>query len=89
MQTPVNSEEEEEELPQKRPKKTKVSKSDAPAIQKKAKKSSSHSAGKEHTKVSRKPVKRAVIYDEAGPSDDESSESESKPEHAQHVLKLW
>ena len=86
VQTPVDSESEEEELPQKRPKKEKKSKS-APAVQKKAKKSSSHLAGKEHTKVSRKPVKRAV-YDESEQSD-ESSESESEPEHAQHVLKLW
>ena len=67
---PVDSSEEEEELPQKRSKKTKVSKSVAQAVQKNAKKSSSHSAGKEHTKMSRKPVKRAV-YDEVGPSDDE------------------
>ena len=48
MQTPVDSEDSEEELP-KRPKKAKVSKS-VPAAPKKAKKSSSHSAGKEHTK---------------------------------------
>ena len=85
VQTPVDLEDSGEEFPQKRPKKEKKSKS-APAVQKKAKKSSSHSAGKEHTKVSTKPVKRAV-YDEAGPSDDQSSES--GPEHAAHVLKLW
>ena len=48
MQTPVDSEEEEEELPQKRPKEEKKSKSLAPAVQKKDKRSQSHSAGKEH-----------------------------------------
>ena len=70
VQTPVDSSEEEKELPQKRPKKEKKSKS-APAVQKEAKKLSSHSFGKEHTKVSRKPVKRAV-YDESEQSSRES-----------------
>lgn len=85
MQTPVDSEEEEEELPQKRPKKEKKSKSVAPAVQKKDKRSQSHSAGREHTKVSRKPVKRAVIYDDS--NEEESSGMSEVEQH--NVLQLW